>query len=80
MIGISLPSISFEEFPYPPHSKDEGVDLFMQVLPLITLFGFILLVPAVMTRIVEEKATGIKVRRGNIVIYLLIILLAFFSN
>lgn len=71
MIGISLPSISFEEFPYPPHSKDEGVNLFMQILPLITLLGFIFLVPAVMTRIVEEKATGIKVKKDKTSIFTL---------
>lgn len=54
--------ITFQEFPYPPYIKDAGIsDLFMYFLPLVTIFSFILLCPAVIKRVAEEKYTGIKV-------------------
>lgn len=57
-----LPNIAFQEFPYPPHTVDIGAsDLFTYYLPFITVFSFILLCPAVVKRVVEEKFSGIKV-------------------
>ncbi|XP_060517032.1 ATP-binding cassette sub-family A member 2-like isoform X2 [Cylas formicarius] len=49
------------EFPYPPYKSDSGlISLFMDFLPLITLFSFIFVCPAVLKRVVEEKYSGIK--------------------
>lgn len=61
MLNIKPPRVSFEELPYPPHKEDAGImEMFMHVLPLITIFGFVLILPAVLKRIIEEKSTGIK--------------------
>lgn len=63
--GERVPEILFEtlEFPYPPHRADSALSLTLfKLLPLITLFSFILVCPAVLKRVVEEKYTGIKVR------------------
>ncbi|KAF5274074.1 hypothetical protein FQR65_LT04472 [Abscondita terminalis] len=59
----SDPSLEFamQEFPYPPHLNDMGItDMFLYIMPLVTLFSFVFLCPAVLKRIVEEKSTGIK--------------------
>lgn len=57
-----LPAITFQEFPFPPYTKDLGLQIMYEnVLPLITIFSFILLCPAVIKRIVEEKYSGSKV-------------------
>ncbi|XP_057653241.1 ATP-binding cassette sub-family A member 2-like isoform X1 [Diorhabda carinulata] len=54
-------SIVVEEFPYPPYKLDSAITkLFLEFLPLITLFSFIFLCPAVLKRVVEEKHSGIK--------------------
>ncbi|CAH1954987.1 unnamed protein product [Acanthoscelides obtectus] len=56
------PSVLFTKvMPYPPHIVDNGVDaIFKEMLPLITLFSFIFLCPAVLKRVVEEKYSGTK--------------------
>lgn len=62
--GQTVPDISFQalEFPYPPYKSDFGVtSLLMHYLPLMTLFSFIFVCPAVLKRVVEEKYCGIKV-------------------
>lgn len=54
-------SIVLKEFPYPPYKLDSSITkLFLEFLPLITLFSFIFLCPAVLKRVVEEKHSGIK--------------------
>lgn len=51
-----------KEFPYPPHKVDEGItSIFIEYLPLLTLFSFIFVCPAILKRVVEEKQTGTKV-------------------
>lgn len=64
-------SLYVKEFPYPPHKIDEVVtSLFIEYLPLLTLFSFIFLCPAVLKRVVEEKQTGTKVKyKKNHLIY-----------
>nr|CAH7744096.1 unnamed protein product [Callosobruchus chinensis] len=53
--------LSTRVMPYPPRTVDNGVDaIFKEMLPLITLFSFIFLCPAVLKRVVEEKYTGTK--------------------
>ncbi|XP_030753905.1 ATP-binding cassette sub-family A member 2-like isoform X2 [Sitophilus oryzae] len=53
--------IEMLEFPYPPHKSDVGFSsLFFNYLPLITMFSFIFICPAVLKRVVEEKYSGIK--------------------
>lgn len=55
-------SLFIKEFPYPPYKVDEIVTvLFIEYLPLLTLFSFIFLCPAILKRVVEEKHTGTKV-------------------
>lgn len=57
-----LPIIMLQEFPYPPYLNDLGfTDMFLYVLPIVTIFSFVFLCPAVIKRVVEEKQTGIKV-------------------
>ncbi|XP_048517910.1 ATP-binding cassette sub-family A member 2 isoform X1 [Dendroctonus ponderosae] len=61
--GRTVPDIAFQalEFPYPPYKSDTGVtSLLMHYLPLMTLFSFIFVCPAVLKRVVEEKYSGIK--------------------
>ncbi|CAH1119745.1 unnamed protein product [Phaedon cochleariae] len=54
-------SLSTQEFPYPPYKSDTSLQtIFMEYLPLLTLFSFIFLCPAVLTRVVEEKHSGAK--------------------
>ncbi|XP_066249198.1 phospholipid-transporting ATPase ABCA3-like [Euwallacea similis] len=62
-VGRSVPEVflEVEEFPYPPYKSDIGSSaLFVYYLPLITLFSFLFICPAVLQRVVEEKYTGIK--------------------
>lgn len=55
-------TLVMQEFPYPPFLNDIGIaDMFSLVLPLVTIFSFVFLCPAVLKRIVEEKSSGIKV-------------------
>lgn len=55
-------NLMLEMFPFPPHKLDSGIsDLLLEYLPVITLFSFICLCPALLKRVVEEKQTGIKV-------------------
>lgn len=62
MLNVKVPQIQFEEFPYPPHYEDNGItSMFMYILPLISLFGYALILPGVLKRIIEEKSSGIKV-------------------
>lgn len=56
-------SLYLKEFPYPPYEVDEALNVFMECLPLLTLFSFILICPSVLKRVVEEKETGAKVIR-----------------
>ncbi|CAH1126706.1 unnamed protein product [Ceutorhynchus assimilis] len=61
--GGKLPKtdIQLQEFPYPPYKLDSGMsNFFMNLLPLMTLFSFLFVIPLVLKRIVEEKYTGIK--------------------
>ncbi|KAL1501621.1 hypothetical protein ABEB36_006918 [Hypothenemus hampei] len=61
--GGTLPysSLQTQLFPYPPYKADSGISqVFMFYLPLITLFSFIFVCPAVIKRVVEEKESGIK--------------------
>ncbi|KYB26832.1 ATP-binding cassette sub-family A member 3-like Protein [Tribolium castaneum] len=52
---------SIQEFPDPPHTDDSGLSqLFLYFLPLITIFSFIFLCPAVLQRVGEEKHSGTK--------------------
>lgn len=54
-------TLVMQEFPYPPYLNDAGAaDMFLYILPLITIFSFVFLCPAVLKRVVEEKSTGIK--------------------
>lgn len=54
--------LTFQEDPYPPHEDDGGFnEFFMYSLPFVTAFSFMLLCPAVIKRVSEEKFTGIKV-------------------
>ncbi|KAJ8935390.1 hypothetical protein NQ314_012806 [Rhamnusium bicolor] len=52
-------TIGMLEFPYPPHIVDSAITtVFDTYIPLITLFSFIFLCPAVLKRVVEEKESG----------------------
>ncbi|XP_022911124.2 phospholipid-transporting ATPase ABCA3-like [Onthophagus taurus] len=54
-------TINFEEFPYPAHWTDNGMnDMFVHLLPLLTMLSFIFLFPAILKMIVEEKSSGMK--------------------
>lgn len=54
-------TIALELFPSPPQTKDVGIRKFLLTyLPLLTIFSFIFICPAVLKRIVEEKESGIK--------------------
>ena len=56
-------SLSFQEFPYPPHYQNNGAtSLFMNMIPAITMFSFVFLCPTILKSVVEEKSNGIKVR------------------
>lgn len=59
----SLPvSITFQEFPFPPYTKDLGLQIvYTYVFPIVTLFSFMCLLVTVIKRVVEEKASGSKV-------------------
>ncbi|KAL1501623.1 hypothetical protein ABEB36_006920 [Hypothenemus hampei] len=58
---ISNLKLQAQSFPYPPHKADSGLsEVFIFYLPLITLFSFIFVCPAVIKRVVEEKHSGIK--------------------
>lgn len=61
--GHAIPvKVFMQEFPYPPYVIDAGVnEIFMDILPIMTIFTFVFLCPAVLKRVVEEKTTGIKV-------------------
>lgn len=55
-------TITIQEFPYPPHTEDSGINtVFRDYLPSFTLFSFIFICPAILQRVVEEKHSGIKV-------------------
>ncbi|XP_066249197.1 phospholipid-transporting ATPase ABCA3-like [Euwallacea similis] len=54
-------TVEVQEFPYPPYKSDDGIiSMFILYLPLMTLFSFIVVCPAVLKRVVEEKYSGIK--------------------
>ncbi|XP_066148940.1 phospholipid-transporting ATPase ABCA3-like isoform X2 [Euwallacea fornicatus] len=54
-------TVEVQEFPYPPYNSDDGIlSMFILYLPLMTLFSFIVVCPAVLKRVVEEKYSGIK--------------------
>lgn len=55
-------SLYAQEFPYPPHTEDPIKMVIIEVLPLLTMFSFIFICPAVLKRVVEEKQAGTKVR------------------
>ena len=55
-------SLSFQEFPYPPHYADDGFSIFfIHILPVVTMFSFVFLCPVILRNVVEEKVNGIKV-------------------
>ncbi|KAF5283869.1 hypothetical protein FQA39_LY04689 [Lamprigera yunnana] len=59
----SQPPVEFvvQEFPYPPYANDAGLStLFIIILPLITVCGFICLCPVIIRGVVEEKKSGMK--------------------
>ncbi|KAJ8925956.1 hypothetical protein NQ315_009809 [Exocentrus adspersus] len=54
-------TLLMQEFPYPPHKEDSALStMFLIYLPVITLFSFIFICPAVLKRVVEEKYSGTK--------------------
>lgn len=55
-------SITFQEFPFPPYTKDFGLEILYEIIfPIVTLFSFMCLLVTVIKRVVEEKASGSKV-------------------
>nr|XP_022908694.1 ATP-binding cassette sub-family A member 3-like isoform X1 [Onthophagus taurus]XP_022908696.1 ATP-binding cassette sub-family A member 3-like isoform X2 [Onthophagus taurus] len=51
----------FEEFPYPPHSIDSGMnEVFIKALPLVTILSFLFICSSVLNNIVQEKSQGMK--------------------
>lgn len=57
-----LPKIEFEEFPYPPHWENEMIlYIHTQMLPLLTLFGFITTFPSLLKLMAEEIASKVPV-------------------
>lgn len=55
-------TIYLKEFPYPPYIINDTVSsLFKEYLPILTIFSFIFVCPAVLNRVVEEKQNGSKV-------------------
>lgn len=63
-LGNSIENLDFsmQEFPDPPRVVDSSLNqLLMYFLPLITMFSFMFLCPAVLQRVGEEKFSGIKV-------------------
>nr|XP_022910166.1 ATP-binding cassette sub-family A member 3-like [Onthophagus taurus] len=54
-------SMSFQEFPHPPHWFDNGMNtMFVHILPLLTILSFIFLIPAVLRIVIIEKKAGMK--------------------
>jgi ATP-binding cassette subfamily A (ABC1) protein 3 len=52
---------SIQQFPDPPQTLDSGLNqFFIYFLPLITIFSFIFLFPAVVQRVGEDKCSGTK--------------------
>jgi hypothetical protein len=53
---------SIQQFPDPPQTLDSGLNqFFIYFLPLITIFSFIFLFPAVVQRVGEDTCSGTKV-------------------
>jgi hypothetical protein len=62
---ISLQSaseqISFQQFPYPAYRHDNFVEVLTTFLPMCTVISFVMLCPAILKRVVEEKESGVEV-------------------
>jgi ATP-binding cassette subfamily A (ABC1) protein 3 len=48
-------------FPHPAYREDNFTSVFSIILPLCTVLSFVMLCPAILKRVVEEKETGVKV-------------------
>jgi hypothetical protein len=48
-------------FPHPAYHEDNFTDIFSAILPLFFVISFVMLCPAILKRVVEEKETGVKV-------------------
>lgn len=61
--GSELPlTINLQEFPYPPYKKDDfATDMFLYVLPTITIISFIFNCYSVAVSISADKYSGIRV-------------------
>lgn len=53
-------NLTLQEFPYPTYRSDDFVDIFSVLLPFCTVLSFVMLCPAILKRVVEEKQTGVK--------------------
>lgn len=53
--------MNLQKFPYPAYHEDDFVTVFSSVLPLFTVISFVMLCPASLKRVVEEKETGVRV-------------------
>ncbi|CAH0550158.1 unnamed protein product [Brassicogethes aeneus] len=54
-------NINLKGVPFPPRIRDVGVTtLYSSILPYVTIFSFLLIIPAIVQRVVEEKKSGIK--------------------
>lgn len=63
-----LPKISMtiQKMPYPPHKNNMYTIVIKQLIPSLTMIGFLTLFMNVLKRVIEEKSTGIKVNIFNI--------------
>lgn len=62
--GVNLSNIemTLQEVPSPPHDNgDPMIIIFNYFIPFFGVLSFILIFPSVLKRVIEEKASGIKV-------------------
>ncbi|PNF40610.1 ATP-binding cassette sub-family A member 3 [Cryptotermes secundus] len=52
--------LNLQQFPYPAYHQDDFVSIFTSILPFCTVISFVMLCPAILKRVVEEKQTGVK--------------------
>jgi hypothetical protein len=50
-----------EPFPYPGYHRDSFAEVYATFLPMCTVISFVMLCPAILKRVVEEKDSGVEV-------------------
>lgn len=50
-----------QQFPYPAYHQDNFIHVLTTFLPMCTVISFVMLCPAILKRVVEEKESGVRV-------------------